>query len=229
MTPLLGAGLAMIYGNKPLFGMAIRTILVGVAISFVFGVGVGLFSLMMPAWLVSGSGLLLTNEMIARSQPNLLDPFIGLAAGLAGGFAIGRDGQIGTVAGVAIAAALVPPIATAGLEAALVLRVIWIDGSWQTVNALIGCDPGPALQAHGLLETGHRATTNVQMVFAPLMLFVLNACATIIGAFAGLRMVGMHRGRRPRRSQGWVSVAFVGLLLAVMFFLMLLPWITRAR
>ncbi len=227
MTPLLGAGLAMIYGNKPLFGRAIKTILLGVTISFLIGAGVGLFSLMMPPLLFSGGSLVLTNEMIARSQPNLLDPFIGLAAGLAGGFAIGRDGQIGTVAGVAIAAALVPPIATAGLEAAIVLRACWMDGTLQTVLMLVGRDPGPVLQEHELIESGHRATTNVQLIFAPLMLFVLNACATIIGAFVGLRMVGMHRGRRPRRSQAWVTVVFVGLLLAVIVFLMVLPLITR--
>ena len=50
---------------------------------------------------------------------------------------------------------------------------------------------------------------------------------TIIGAFIGLRLVGMHRGRRVRRSHTWVTVVFAALLLAVIFFLMLLPFITQ--
>lgn len=229
MTPLLGAGLAMIYGNRPLFGRAARTILLGVAISLIMGGLVGLFSLALPDWLFSGTGLVLTNEMISRSQPNLMDPFIGLAAGLAGGFAIGRDGQLGTVAGVAIAAALVPPIATAGLELAIVVRACWLDGLVPAVTSLLGRDPTPALEAHGLIVEGHRPTTNVQLVFAPLMLFILNACATIIGAFAGMRIVGMHRSLRPRQSRAWVTAVFLGLLLAVVLFLMVLPFITLSR
>lgn len=225
MTPLLAAGLAMLFGHDKLFRKAVKAIVIGVAISFMIGFLLGNVTLILPVWLFSGNGLTLTNEMIARSQPNMLDPFIGLAAGLAGGFAIGRDGQIGAVAGVAIAAALVPPIATAGLEAAIIAHICWMEGSFSAVGSLLGTDPGKSLLEHNMLRDGHLPTANVQLVLAPLLLFVLNACATIIGANIGLRMVGMHRRGRPRQSKHWVGIAFFILLLTIIF-LMLLPFMT---
>lgn len=222
MTPLLGAGLALIYGNRPLFFKALRSISLGVLIAFFIGTLVGLLSLGIPDYLFAGNGLVLTNEMIARSQPNLLDPFIGFAAGLAGGFAIGRDGQIGTVAGVAIAAALVPPIATAGLESALALYCTFLEGNLGTFLDLIRLDPGPTLGKHGLLNDAPKSTAYVHLITAPLILFALNACATILGAFLGLRMVGMHRNARARQSKNWVFSLLL-LLISIILLLMLLP------
>ncbi len=222
MTPLLGAGLALIFGNKPLFGKAVRSILLGVAIAFLIGTVVGLFSLCVPSYLFSGSGLCLTNEMISRSQPNILDPFIGLAAGLAGGFAIGRDGQIGTVAGVAIAAALVPPIATAGLECSLAIYCAFTEGDVLTFFRLLRQNPHDILASNGVLNSAPKSMEYVHLITAPLILFALNACATIIGAFIGLRMVGMHRAPRARQSRKWVFVFILALLLAIIV-LMAIP------
>ncbi|MDD5240530.1 MAG: TIGR00341 family protein [Sulfuricella sp.] len=54
-----------------------------------------------------------TPEILARTQPNLFDLLVAVASGLAGGYAIVRR-EVGTVAGVAIATALMPPLATAG-------------------------------------------------------------------------------------------------------------------
>lgn len=222
MTPLLGAGLALIYGNRPLFFKAIRSISLGVVIAFFIGTLVGLLSLGIPDYLFAGDGLVLTNEMIARSQPNLLDPFIGFAAGLAGGFAIGRDGQIGTVAGVAIAAALVPPIATAGLESALALHCTFLEGDLGTFFELIRQDPGQTLDKHELLNDTPKSTMHVHLIAAPLILFALNACATILGAFLGLKMVGMHRNTRASQSKNWVFRLLL-LLISIILLLMLLP------
>ncbi|MGI9515769.1 MAG: DUF389 domain-containing protein [Pirellulaceae bacterium] len=223
MTPLLGAGLSMIYGNKPLFWQAIRSITLGVGIAFLIGTFLGLITLILQESLVAIPHLVLTNEMIARSQPNMLDPFVGLAAGLAGGFAIGRDGQIGTVAGVAIAAALVPPIATAGLETAIAIYAAVLHGDISVFFRLIIEDPKDILKPMGLMADDAASTESVHLIIAPVLLFVLNACATIIGAFFGLRMVGMHRTKRPRNSRSWVTVVFMLLLFAMVIFLMVLP------
>lgn len=228
MTPLLGAGLALNQGHKPLFVRAIKAISIGVVLSFLIGMLVGLLSLGLPKSLMSGTGFLLTNEMISRSQPNLLDPLIGFASGLAGGFAIGRDGQIGTVAGVAIAAALVPPIATAGLEAALVITCFaQHDWSFAVLFEILSADPGDRLSECGRIATEHKSTVNALLISAPMALFVLNACTVILGAFLGLRMVGMHRSRHPKESKPWVSITTLFLLFGLIVFLMALPFVTK--
>jgi uncharacterized hydrophobic protein (TIGR00271 family) len=57
----------------------------------------------------------LTPELFARTQPNVLDVMIAISGGLALIVAISRpSAQTNTVAGVAIATALMPPLCTAG-------------------------------------------------------------------------------------------------------------------
>ncbi len=226
MTPMIGAGLAMIQGNRPLFLSAMRAILIGVLISFLISViagGIALLVRLIPSGLFEGSQLSLTGEMISRSHPNLLDPFIGLAGGLAGGFAIGRDKKIGALAGVAIAAALVPPIATAGLEFVICLASAVRVGSFGMLQQLLMGDPARPLIETGFLSEDHASTKHVRLVLAPLALFAMNACAVILGSNLGLRLVGMHRTTYPKKTQQWVGVTAMLLLLAVILLLMMIP------
>ncbi|MCK5798298.1 MAG: TIGR00341 family protein [Deltaproteobacteria bacterium] len=108
MTPMLGAGLALVQGNVVLIRRATVSIAIGaglaLATGFIFG------------WLAPIKDL--TPELLARGQPNLLDLFIALFSGAAGAFATARPGLSGALPGVAIAAALVPPIATVGISLA---------------------------------------------------------------------------------------------------------------
>ena len=60
--------------------------------------------------------------MLARDLPNFIDLIVALASGVAAAYAMGRPHLVSALPGVAIAAALVPPIATAGLAVPL--------GSW---------------------------------------------------------------------------------------------------
>ncbi len=60
-----------------------------------------------------------TDEMLARGSPNLLDAAIALVSGWVAAYATARKGIPAALAGVAIAAALMPPICTIGLGIAL--------------------------------------------------------------------------------------------------------------
>ncbi len=60
-----------------------------------------------------------TEEMLARGSPNLLDAAIALVSGWVAAYATARKGILAALAGVAIAAALMPPICTIGLGLAL--------------------------------------------------------------------------------------------------------------
>ena len=59
------------------------------------------------------------SEILARASPSLLDLGVALAAGCAGAFAQVRPSIASSVAGVAIAVALVPPLAVTGIGLAL--------------------------------------------------------------------------------------------------------------
>ncbi len=108
MTPLLGMGLAIVQGNKYLLRLAAQTVGVGFFVALFVGLVTG--------FLVGDATL--TSEMAARCEPGRLDLLVATASGLAAAYAISRPNLLSALPGVAIAAALVPPIATTGLALA---------------------------------------------------------------------------------------------------------------
>ena len=103
MSPILGLGFSL-----ALFDFAeMRRSLTALAIGAVLGVA-------FTALIVLASPLKApTAEILARTRPNLFDLLVALFAALAGTFAIIR-GRGETIVGVAIATALMPPLATVG-------------------------------------------------------------------------------------------------------------------
>lgn len=108
MTPLLGAGLALVQGNQVLLKHATRAVVFGFLLALGIGALVGFLSPIK----------VLTAEMAARGGPTLFDLGIALLSGVAAAFASARPHLLAALPGVAIAAALVPPIATVGLSLA---------------------------------------------------------------------------------------------------------------
>lgn len=112
MTPMVGAGLALVQDNVVLAKQAARSIVFGFLTALVIGILIGkCFGWIMP----EGR---LTNELLARGGPNVLDLGVALLSGLAAAYAVARPNLSGALPGVAIAAALVPPIGTAGISLA---------------------------------------------------------------------------------------------------------------
>lgn len=109
MTPLLGLGLALVQGNVMLAKISARSVSFGICVALLVGYLVGV---VIPGFDQP------TEEMLARGGPGLLDLFVAFASGLAAAYASSRPGLLAALPGVAIAAALVPPIATSGLALA---------------------------------------------------------------------------------------------------------------
>ena len=108
MTPMIGAGLALVQRNFQLFHNSRKAMSYGIATAL--GVSM-LFGSLTP-------GMDLTPEMLARGAPNVLDLAVAFLSGCAAAYAMARPNILGAMAGVAIAAALVPPLATVGLATA---------------------------------------------------------------------------------------------------------------
>lgn len=118
MTPIAGVGLGIAHANAHLTKVAFRTALRGFVTAVVIGV---LFGLIVQAgsrigWLPALAGASgFPSEMEARTHPQFYDLLIALASGVAAAYAMGRPSLSSALPGVAIAAALVPPIATSGM------------------------------------------------------------------------------------------------------------------
>jgi uncharacterized hydrophobic protein (TIGR00271 family) len=105
MSAIIGMALGIVHGDQALLLKSARTSAAGIAIAVAIGLIVG--------WLAPGANI--TAEVMARTAPNLLDLFVALAAGAAGAYALCRKEVAASLAGVAIAVALVPPLATVGI------------------------------------------------------------------------------------------------------------------
>lgn len=108
-TPILAFSLAIVQGDIRLLRLAVEAALKGIALA------VGL-SIVLTAL----SPLrILTPEIMSRIHPNLFDLAVALASGAAGAYAIARKDVAAALPGVAIAAALIPPLSVAGVGLAI--------------------------------------------------------------------------------------------------------------
>lgn len=109
MTPMIGLGLALQQANLQLGHHCGRSIgfgfLLTLAVSFLITI-------------ITPTGETLSEEVLARGGPNILDLFIAVFAAGAATFAMARPNIVGAIAGVAIATALVPPVCSIGISLA---------------------------------------------------------------------------------------------------------------
>lgn len=107
ISPLMGPIIGLGFGLATFDGDEIRRSGMALALGTVIAVGfTALLVLVSPLQNV-------TSEIAARTRPNLFDLLVALFSALAGAYAMIR-GREGTVVGVAIATALMPPLAVVG-------------------------------------------------------------------------------------------------------------------
>jgi uncharacterized hydrophobic protein (TIGR00271 family) len=105
MAAIFGLSLGIVRGDVRLLKRAASATLRGMLLAIAVGV---VMTLVVPS-------RPLQSEITSRAQPNLLDLGVALASGAAGAYALCRKEVSAALPGVAIAAALVPPLATIGI------------------------------------------------------------------------------------------------------------------
>ena len=105
MNPILSMAFGIVTGDRVLYQRSIVTVALGAVTTIFVSYAI---NLLLPIELVG-------SEIIARTQPNLIDLLIAIAAGAAGSFSLTRKSIASSIAGVAIAVALVPPLCVTGI------------------------------------------------------------------------------------------------------------------
>jgi uncharacterized hydrophobic protein (TIGR00271 family) len=105
MSPIVSLSMGILRGNIELFRKSIVKIVLGILIA--------LFSSALITFLFPHKPI--TEEMIARLNPTLLDLAVAIISGIAAACSRSFKEIIQSLAGVAIAVALVPPLAVAGI------------------------------------------------------------------------------------------------------------------
>jgi uncharacterized hydrophobic protein (TIGR00271 family) len=108
MSPIIGTGLAIVMGDTRFLKLTLGAVNRGVLLAIGVGFLAGLFAIGRPP----------SAEILARTQPTLFDLGIAVFSGMAAAYALSFSQAAGALPGVAIAAALVPPLATVGITLA---------------------------------------------------------------------------------------------------------------
>lgn len=103
--PILAIGLAFAELDGRLLGRALAAEVAGAVWVFCIGLLLGLVHSRIPV----------TEQMLARTSPNILDMMIALVGGAAGAYATAAPRVSSAVVGVAIATALCPPLTACGI------------------------------------------------------------------------------------------------------------------
>ncbi len=104
MGPILGMGLAVGTNDWGTLKKSLKYFLISIIVGVLTSAVYFLISPLKEA----------SSELLARTQPTLLDVFIGIFGGMAGIIALSGDEKSNVIPGVAIATALMPPLCTAG-------------------------------------------------------------------------------------------------------------------
>ncbi|WP_458699398.1 TIGR00341 family protein [Sulfurospirillum sp. 1307] len=105
MSPIVSFSMGIIRGDKSLINRSIKTLFYGINIAIIFS---AIFTLLIPIKEI-------TPEMTSRLNPNLFDLMVAVFSGIAGAYASSKAEVAKSLAGVAIAVALVPPLSVTGI------------------------------------------------------------------------------------------------------------------
>jgi uncharacterized hydrophobic protein (TIGR00271 family) len=171
-TPILAFSMAITLGDIRLVRLAVESSLKGVFLAIGLALAIGTIA-PLPI------DPLTLPEIASRTQPNLLDLAVALAAGAAGAYAIARKDVAAALPGVAIAAALVPPLSVVGISLSagrfasaggavllVTTNLIAISLAGSITLLLLGFRPGERGQRQANLRTGLAASVVLLLVIS---------------------------------------------------------------
>ncbi len=105
MAPIVSLSMGVLRQNREFALTSFKTLVTGIGLAILFGT---LLSLLVPLHTIN-------SEIGARLSPTLLDLGVAIISGIAAAYASARSEIAKSLAGVAIAVALVPPLAVSGI------------------------------------------------------------------------------------------------------------------
>ncbi len=181
MGPMMGLAYGIVIFRWGQISRSILTVTSGAALVVLFAY----LTTIWIGWRLAGS------EILSRTTPTLLDLGVAMAAGAAAAFAYSRRSIMNSIAGVAIAVALVPPLAVCGIGLALGRKAT--------------ADVGLSLTELGLYSGGSDIASGA------FILFLANLAGIVV--VAGTVLLTQGYGHWKKAIAGIVLVAAVSALL----------------
>ncbi len=124
VTPVFGFSLSLIVIRFKQTLRSLLMLLLGSLLAIV--IGALLTHLVM---FIEGDHITLTNEIISRTDANLLYLLVAFFSGIAGAYAYVKPEILASIAGIAISVAVIPPLAVAGIGVGI--------GEWSLVSSSV--------------------------------------------------------------------------------------------
>jgi uncharacterized hydrophobic protein (TIGR00271 family) len=105
MAPIISLSMGVVRAQESLVENSLKTLAIGIGMALLFSC---VYTLIIPIEQI-------TQEMQGRLHPNLLDLLVAIFSGIAGAYAYSKEEVAKSLAGVAIAVALVPPLSVTGI------------------------------------------------------------------------------------------------------------------
>ncbi|WP_446653779.1 DUF389 domain-containing protein [Blastomonas sp.] len=173
ISPLMGPIIGLGFGMATVDGNEIRRTAMTLAAGIVMAV-------LFTALIVALSPIKdVTSEIAARTRPNLFDLLVALFSALAGAYAMIR-GREGTIVGVAIATALMPPLATVGFGLATLNATVFFGALLLFVTNLMTIAIAAAIMAR-LYGFGPKLTSRQSGMQAGVIIVVFLGLALPLG------------------------------------------------
>lgn len=173
ISPLMGPIIGLGFGIATVDGNEIRRTAMTLAAGIVMAV-------LFTALVVALSPIKdITSEIAARTRPNLFDLLVALFSALAGAYAMIR-GREGTIVGVAIATALMPPLATVGFGLATLNATVFFGALLLFVTNLMTIAIAAAIMAR-LYGFGPKLTSRQSGMQAAVIILVFLGLAIPLG------------------------------------------------
>jgi uncharacterized hydrophobic protein (TIGR00271 family) len=169
MGPIVGFGFGVATFDFAEVRKTLGAIGVGVALAVGFS---ALIVLLSPIQTV-------TDEIAARTRPNLFDLMVALFSGLAGTYAMIR-GRHGTIVGVAIATALMPPLSVIGFGLATSNSTVFLGALLLFLTNLMTIGASAAVLAR-IYGFGHQLSPRQSWLQATLIIGIFVALAIPLG------------------------------------------------
>ncbi len=128
MSPIISFSMGLLRGDTGLLNNSLIKLIVGMLLALLASY---LLTLLIPQ-------LSISHEIEARIHPNLIDLGVAIVSGIAAAYTKSRKELLSGLAGVAIAVALVPPLATAGIGLGRADLIVFTGASLLFITNFIG-------------------------------------------------------------------------------------------
>ena len=173
MAPIISLAMGLLRYDQKLFQRSIWKIVFGVCLALIASAFLTLISPYQP----------FTGEMRARINPTVLDLTVAIAAGVAGAYTKSFKEILQSLAGVAIAVALVPPLAVAGIGLGRFDLYVFTESFLLFSTNLIGIVVAAALTFRLL---GYSSAVHNKRGIGIVLMFLIAICIPLFVSFEGI-------------------------------------------